>query len=161
MIGTTYCLSGALLLVTGWLFAAGLLSAVTQTLLWCVIFFIASAAASSAYLTVSEIFPVEMRAQAISFFFALSMLFGGVVAPWLFATLIGAGQDPWRVCAGYAAGGVLMVLGGLTAFRWGVDAERRPLEEVAVPLSASVRAAGGSAAPAPAHGVRPTRRTRW
>ncbi|MFF4367127.1 MFS transporter [Streptomyces sp. NPDC001594] len=158
MIGTTYCLSGTLLLVTGWLFAEGMLSAVTQTLLWCVIFFIASAAASSAYLTVSEIFPVEMRAQAISFFFALSMLFGGVVAPWLFATLIGAGHDPWRVFAGYAAGGVLMVLGGLTAFRWGVDAERRPLEDVAVPLSASVRAAGGSAAAGPAGAARPTRR---
>ncbi|MFG2666173.1 MFS transporter [Streptomyces sp. NPDC048387] len=150
MIGTTYCVSGVLLLVTGWLFAEGLLSAVTQTLLWCVIFFIASAAASSAYLTVSEVFPVEMRAQAISFFFALSMLFGGVVAPWLFATLIGGGSDPWRVFAGYAVGGVLMVLGGLTAFRWGVDAERRPLEEVAVPLSASGLTEQGPPAAGPA-----------
>ncbi|MFI5531835.1 MFS transporter [Kitasatospora sp. NPDC051853] len=136
MIGGTYCASGALLFVTGWLFAAGLLTAVTQTVLWCVIFFIASAAASSAYLTVSEIFPVEMRAQAISFFFALSMLFGGVVAPWLFATLIGDGSSPWRVFGGYAVGSVLMVAGGLTAYRVGVDAERKPLEHVAAPLSA-------------------------
>ncbi|MEV7420268.1 MFS transporter [Streptomyces sp. NPDC089919] len=141
MIGSTYCASGALLVLTGWLFAQGVLTAVTQTVLWCVIFFIASAAASSAYLTVSEVFPVEMRAQAISFFFALSMLFGGVVAPWLFATLIGEGHNPWRVFAGYTVGGVLMVLGGLTAFRWGVDAERRSLEHVATPLSAVPRTA--------------------
>ncbi|MFJ8043380.1 MFS transporter [Kitasatospora sp. NPDC096147] len=136
MIAATYCTSGVLLFVTGWLFAEGMLNAVTQTVLWCVIFFIASAAASSAYLTVSEVFPVEIRAQAISFFFALSTLFGGVVAPWLFATLIGDGSSPWRVFGGYAVGAVLMVAGGLTALRWGVDAERRPLEQVAAPLSA-------------------------
>ncbi|MER7763724.1 MFS transporter [Streptomyces sp. NPDC097619] len=160
MIGATYSFSGTLLLVTGWLFAEGMLTAVTQTVLWCVIFFVASAAASSAYLTVSEIFPLEMRAQAISFFFALSMLFGGVVAPWLFATLIGEGQNPWRVFAGYAVGGLLMIAGGVTAFFWGVDAERRSLESIAAPLStlevedgdgdgASEGDGGGSDAPAP------------
>jgi MFS family permease len=146
MIGGTYCLSGTLLFFTGWLFAEGMLNAVTQTVLWCVIFFIASAAASSAYLTVSEIFPIEMRAQAISFFFAVSMLFGGVVAPWLFAALIGSGDSPWRVFAGYTVGSVLMVLGGVTALVWGVNAERKSLENIAVPLSAVVAAAGGSAA---------------
>ncbi|GGZ92028.1 MFS transporter [Streptomyces echinoruber] len=146
MIGGTYCVSGVLLFVTGWLFAEGALNAVTQTVLWCVIFFIASAAASSAYLTVSEIFPIEMRAQAISFFFAVSMLFGGVVAPWLFATLIGDGDSAWRVFAGYAVGAVLMVLGGVTALVWGVDAERKSLENVAVPLSAVAVTVGETAA---------------
>ncbi|GAA2418287.1 MFS transporter [Streptomyces glaucosporus] len=146
MIGGTYCFSGVLLFVTGWLFAEGMLNAVTQTALWCVIFFIASAAASSAYLTVSEIFPVEMRAQAISFFFAMSMLFGGVVAPWLFATLIGNGESPWRVFAGYTVGALLMIAGGVTAFVWGVDAERRSLENIAVPLSAVTADAGEASA---------------
>ncbi|WP_324613806.1 MFS transporter [Streptomyces sp. DSM 15324] len=146
MIGGTYCVSGTLLFLTGWLFAEGLLNAVTQTVLWCVIFFIASAAASSAYLTVSEIFPIEMRAQAISFFFAVSMLFGGVVAPWLFATLIGNGDSPWRVFAGYTVGAVLMILGGVTALAWGVDAERKSLENIAVPLSAVGVTAGETSA---------------
>jgi MFS family permease len=81
MVGGTYCLSGTLLFVTGLLFRHEVLNAVTQTILWCVIFF-ASAAASSAYLTVSEVFPVEVRAEAISFFYAMSTMCGGVVAPW-------------------------------------------------------------------------------
>jgi MFS family permease len=134
MIGGTYAVSGALLFVTGWLFQAGALNAGTQTLLWCAIFFVASAAASSAYLTVSEIFPLEIRAQAIAFFFAISMLFGGVIAPWLFATLI-QGADPGRVFAGYALAAGLMILGGIVEFVWGVDAEGRSLEEIARPLS--------------------------
>ena len=136
MIGGTYMSSGALLFVTGWLFNEGALTAVSQTILWCVIFFVASAAASSAYLTVSEIFPLELRAQAISFFFAIATLCGGVVAPWLFATLIGDGNDRGRVFAGYAVAAVLMILGGLTEFVWGVNAERKPLEDIATPLSA-------------------------
>ena len=134
MIGGTYAASGALLFVTGWLFQAGALNAGTQTLLWCAIFFVASAAASSAYLTVSEIFPLEIRAQAIAFFFAISMLCGGVIAPWLFATLI-QGADPGRVFAGYALAAGLMILGGIVEFVWGVDAEGRSLEEIARPLS--------------------------
>ncbi|MGH3462664.1 MAG: MFS transporter [Kribbellaceae bacterium] len=136
MIGGTYTLAGVLLFITGWLFNEGSLTAVTQTVLWCVIFFFASAAASSAYLTVSEIFPIELRAQAISFFFALSVLCGGVVAPWLFATLIGDGDDRGRVFLGYAIASVLMVIGGMVEFAWGVNAEQRSLEEVATPLSA-------------------------
>jgi MFS family permease len=139
MVGGTYCASGALLFVTGWLFKDGHLNSVTQTILWCVIFYVASAAASSAYLTVSEIFPIEIRAEAISFFFAISTLSGGVVAPWLFATLIGQGHSRTRVFVGYAVGAALMVLGGLTEFVWGVDAERKSLESIAAPLSISRR----------------------
>jgi MFS family permease len=145
MIGGTYCTSAVILFITGWLFRAGALNAVTQTVLWVVIFFIASAAASSAYLTVSEIFPIEMRAQAISFFFAISMFFGGVIAPWLFATLIGSGQRG-SVFIGYTVGAVLMFLGGLTAFVWGVNAERRSLEQIATPLSARMVGSGEAAA---------------
>jgi MFS family permease len=145
MVGGTYAVSGLLLFATGWLFNDGALTAVTQTVLWCVIFFFASAAASSAYLTVSEIFPIELRAQAISFFFALAVLVGGVVAPWLFATLIGAGDDRGRVFLGYAFASILMIVGGLVEFGWGVDAERRSLEAVATPLSArAATAAAGS-----------------
>jgi MFS family permease len=136
MVGGTYAISGLLLFVTGWLFNDGALTAVTQTILWCVIFFFASAAASSAYLTVSEIFPIELRAQAISFFFALAVLVGGVVAPWLFATLIGDGDDPGRVFLGYTVASILMIIGGFVEYVWGVDAERRSLEAVATPLSA-------------------------
>jgi MFS family permease len=146
MVGGTYTVSGVLLLLTGWLFNAGVLNAVTQTLLWCVIFFFASSAASSAYLTVSEVFPVELRAQAISFFFAMATLCGGVVAPWLFATLIGDGHDRGRIFAGYAIAGVLMIVGGLTEFAWGVNAEQRSLEEVATPLSARASAASAAVA---------------
>jgi MFS family permease len=134
MIGGTYALSGVLLFVTGWLFQAGALTATTQTLLWCTIFFIASAAASSAYLTVSEIFPLEIRAQAIALFFAVSMLCGGVIAPWLFATLI-QGTDPGRVFVGYALAAGLMIVGGIVESAWGVDAEGKLLEEIATPLS--------------------------
>jgi MFS family permease len=145
MVGGTYCLSGTLLFVTGLLFRDGVLNAVTQTVLWCVIFFFASAAASSAYLTVSEVFPVEIRAEAISFFFATSTLCGGVVAPWLFATLIGNGEDRTRVFVGYTAAAALMVVGGLVEFVWGVNAERRSLEDVALPLAARRTTATGHA----------------
>jgi MFS family permease len=135
MVGGSYCVAAVLLFVTGWLFNEAVLTATTQTLLWCIVFFFASAAASSAYLTVSEIFPIEFRAQAIAFFFAMSVLVGGVVAPWLFATLIGAGSDRGRVFVGYAVASILMLIGGLIEFVWGVDAERRSLEDVATPLS--------------------------
>jgi MFS family permease len=134
MIGGTYVTSGVLLFVTGWLFQAGALNVTTQTVLWCVIFFVASAAASSAYLTVSEIFPLEIRAQAIAFFFAISLLIGGVIAPWLFATLIDS-ADPYKIFIGYAFAAALMVAGGVIEFIWGVDAERRSLEDIATPLS--------------------------
>jgi MFS family permease len=146
MVGGTYVSSGVLLFITGWLFERGALTARTQTLLWCVIFFIASAAASSAYLTVSEAFPIEIRARAIAFFFAIATLCGGVVAPWLFATLIGDGDDRGRVFGGYAVAAALMVIGGIVELFWGIDAERRPLESVATPLSARVAIASDACA---------------
>jgi MFS family permease len=130
MIASTYLVSGILLAVSGWLFQLGLLTAVTQTLFWCVIFFIASAAASSAYLTVSEIFPLEMRAQAIALFFSVAQLVGGVVAPALFGILI-ATKSRTNLASGYYLGAALMIVGGLTAWRLGIDAEGKSLEEIA------------------------------
>jgi MFS family permease len=136
MIATTYALSGLLLGLTAALFLAGLLTAATQTLAWTLVFFFASAAASSAYLTVSECFPVEVRALAIAFFYAVGTGIGGVGAPWLFGVLIGTGE-PSAIASGYALGAVLMLAAGGVAFKWGVAAERRPLESVARPLSAA------------------------
>ncbi|WP_432950443.1 MFS transporter [Kribbella sp. CA-253562] len=142
MILATYATSAVVLFVTALLFNAGALSAVTLTGLWCVVFFFASAGASSAYLTVSEIFPIELRGQAISFFFAISQLTGGVVAPFLFASLIGEGENPARgpLTVGYVIGAVVMLAGGLIAWFFGVDAEQQSLENVAKPLSARERA---------------------
>jgi MFS family permease len=134
MIVATYALSGLLLLVTGWLFARGWLNAVTQTLLWSGIFFIASAAASSAYLTVSEIFPLEIRAMAIAVFYAVGTGVGGLVAPALFGRLIASGSRT-ALFHGYALGALLMLGGAAVAWRLGVKAERRSLEEIALPLS--------------------------
>ena len=134
MIATTYALTGLLLGLTALLFVAGLLTAVTQTLAWTVVFFFASAAASSAYLTVSENFPVEVRALAIAFFYALGTAIGGIGAPWLFGVLIGTGE-PVAIAWGYALGALLM-LGAAALAAWlGVAAERKPLEQVARPLS--------------------------
>jgi MFS family permease len=132
MIASTYAASGLLLVLTGWLFARGLLSARQQTLLWSAIFFIASAAASSAYLTVSEIFPLEMRALAIAIFYAVGTAVGGLAAPSLFGALIGSGARE-AVFWGYALGGALMVVAAVLAWVLGVDAERRSLEELALP----------------------------
>jgi MFS family permease len=134
MIALTYIASGVLLAITGFLFMRGLLSAQTQTICWTVIFFFASAAASSAYLTVSETFPLEIRALAIAFFYAVGTGVGGVAAPSLFGLLIDTGSRA-SVFAGYCLGAVLMVAGGLVAWRWGVSAERKPLEAVARPLT--------------------------
>jgi MFS family permease len=138
MVGGTYCIAGALLFLTAWLFDQGMLTATTQTMMWCAVFFVASSAASSGYLTVSEVFPIEIRAQAISFFYAIATLTGGVVAPWLFASLIGNGESRYRVFIGYSAAAGLMVVGGIVEFIWGVNAEKRPLEAVAKPITARV-----------------------
>ena len=135
MIVITYAASGALLALSGWLFERGLLGVTGQTGLWMVIFFIASAAASSAYLTVSEIFPLEIRGLAISIFFSVGTLAGGVGAPSLFGYLIGTGS---KTCLfyGYLAGAILMI-GAATVEAWiGVAAERQSLESIAKPLSA-------------------------
>lgn len=136
MITTTYCLSAVLLAVSAWLFHQGVLDATTQTALWCAIFFLASAGASSAYLTVSEIFPLELRGQAISFFFAISQLVGGVAAPTIFASLVGSGSTTGPLTDGYVVGAAVMFVGGVVAWFFAVDAERRSLEDVAAPLSA-------------------------
>lgn len=141
MISGSYLLAAALLAFSGYQFYVGALNAFSQTVIWCVIFFFASAGASSAYLTVSEIFPIEFRAQAIAFFFALAQFFGGVVAPALFGYLIEAsegGADATPLFVGYLIGAALMALGGLVALFFAVDAEGRSLEDIAPPLS-SVR----------------------
>ncbi|MGI5185190.1 MFS transporter [Dactylosporangium sp. CA-152071] len=135
MITGTYLLSGILLAISAWMFDAGMLNAFTQTLAWCVIFFFASAGASSAYLTVSEIFPLEIRAQAIAVFFAIAQCFGAI-GPIFYGWLIGEGEDPGKLFIGYLIGAAVMIVGGVVAWFLGVDAEGKPLEDVAVPLSA-------------------------
>ena len=134
MITATYALSGLLLALTGWLFHAGMLTAQTQTVAWMIIFFVASAAASSAYLTVSEIFPLEIRAFAIAIFYAFGTLAGGVGAPILFGWIIGTGSKT-ALLVGYLIGACLMIVGALVEAFIGVNAERKPLEHVATPLS--------------------------
>jgi MFS family permease len=134
MIAFTYIVSGVLLAGTGYLFMRDLIGAETQTLCWMTIFFFASAAASSAYLTVSETFPLEIRALAIAFFYAVGTGIGGIAGPWLFGVLIDTGSRA-SVFGGYLLGAMLMILGGLVAWRWGVAAERKPLEMVARPLT--------------------------
>src|SRR5450432_1461339 len=133
MIGTTYAVSGILLAGTGYLFSNGLMSAETQTIAWMIIFFFASAAASSAYLTASETFPLEIRALAIAFFYAIGTGVGGVAGPWLFGALIDTGSRS-SVAAGYLLGSLLMIAAGLIEWRWGIAAERKPLESVCQPL---------------------------
>ncbi len=134
MIFGTYAVSGVLMLVVAALFAAGDLTALTQTLGWAAIFFFASAAASAAYLTASEVFPLETRATAISLFYAFGMVFAAAT-PWIFGRLIGTG-GPVPVAIGYGFAAILMLIAGYTALRLGVDAERRSLESIAPPLSA-------------------------
>jgi MFS family permease len=153
MILLSYGLSG-LLLVSAFLFHAGALNATTQTAFWCVTFFFASAGASSAYLTVSEIFPLELRAQAISFFFAISQGAGGVVAPFLFGHLIGGQNNPHPdrtpLFWGYVIGAAVMMIGGAIGWFLGVNAERQALEDVAPPITARGRTGGAAPAAAPA-----------
>jgi MFS family permease len=135
MIAGTYILSGVLLIITGLLFQGGTLNATTQTVAWCVIFFFASAGASAAYLTVSEIFPMETRAMAIAFFYATGTIVGGFGGPLLFGALIQSG-DPGQIFIGYVVGAVVMIVGGLIQATMGVEAARRDLEDIAPPLSA-------------------------
>lgn len=135
MIALTYVSAGIALALTGWAFMAGWLNAGTLALCWSAVFFLASAAASSAYLTVSEVFPLETRALAIAIFYAVGTGAGGFVGPVLFGTLIESGSRD-AVGAGYAIAALLVIAAGLLALRHGVDAERKPLEEVATPLGA-------------------------
>ena len=136
MITATYAVSGVLMGVTGWLFSIGLLDAVQQTLAWTAIFFVASAAASSAYLTVGESFPLEMRAVAIALFYAFGTGVGGVAGPALFGALIDTGSRT-SILWGYLLGGGLMVGAALIAAALAVPAERRALEDIAPPLSSA------------------------
>jgi len=133
MIAVTYVLSGIGLAATGWAFVEGVLDARSQALCWSAVFFLASAAASSAYLTASEVFPLEMRALAISVFYAVGTGTGGFIAPVLFGMLIETGSRG-AVAIGYGIGATLVIVAGLLALRFGVDAERRPLEDIAPPL---------------------------
>jgi MFS family permease len=134
MIALTYAVSGILLALTGWLFLEGALTAQTQTLCWMVIFFFASAAASSAYLTVSETFPLEIRAFAIAIFYAIGTGIGGAFGPWLFGALIDTGSRA-HLAGGYFFAAILMLIAAVVALRFGVAAERKPLEDVARPLA--------------------------
>ncbi len=135
MIAGTYAASGILLTGTGWLFWQDLLSAAQLTACWSVVFFFASAAASSAYLTVSETFPVEMRALAIAAFYAVGTGAGGVAGPWLFGILIDTGSRG-SVFAGYLFGAALMLGAAVIAARFAIRAEGKPLESIAQPLNA-------------------------
>jgi MFS family permease len=134
MIALTYGVSGILLAISGYLFSIDVLSAQTQTMAWMVIFFFASPAASAAYLTVSETFPLEVRALAIALFYAIGTGIGGVAGPALFGVLIDSGSRT-SVFAGYLLGSALMIAAALIAWRYGIAAERRPLEAVAQPLA--------------------------
>jgi MFS family permease len=123
-----------LLVAVSVLFGMGALTAWTQTFCWMAVFFVASAAASAAYLTASEIFPLETRAMAIALFYALGTLIGGVSAPFLFGVLIGSGSV-WAVAAGYAFAAILMIAAAVCEVVLGVEAAGKSLEDVAQPLS--------------------------
>jgi MFS family permease len=134
MITLTYGVSGVLLAISGYLFSIGVLSATTQTIAWMVIFFFASPAASAAYLTVSENFPLEVRALAIALFYAIGTAIGGVAGPALFGVLIDTGSRH-SVFAGYLFGAALMIAAAIVAALYAVAAERKSLESVAKPLA--------------------------
>ena len=134
MIASTYALSGVMLAATAYLFSEALLSAEQLTVAWMIVFFFASAAASSAYLTVSETFPLELRALAIAFFYAIGTAAGGIAGPLLFGMLINTGSRG-SVAIGYCMGSVLMIAAAAVEALWGVAAERKPLEVVSRPLA--------------------------
>ena len=145
MISGCYFISGALLAATGYLFYLDILTAVMQTILWCVIFFFASAAASAGYLTVSEVFPMEVRAMAIALFYAIATALGGISGPVIFGQLIGTG-NAGSLFVGYLVGAGLMILAAIVELLLGVRAEGQSLEDVAMPLTAIEEATGVSAA---------------
>jgi MFS family permease len=135
MIAGTYLISGLLLLGTAYLFDRGSLTATTMTACWCAVLFFASAGASAAYLTVSEVFPMETRALAIAFFYAIGTAAGGIAGPLLFSSLVSTGKVLDTVLA-FSIGAVLMILTGLVEIFLGVKAERQSLEDIATPLTA-------------------------
>jgi MFS family permease len=134
MISSTYILAGVLLIVTAFLFKQGVLNATTQTICWAVVFFFASAGASAGYLTASEVFPLEVRAQSIAVFFAIAQCFGAFGSHW-YGHLIGNGSDRNTLFLGYVVGAGAMIIGGIAAIIFGVNAEGKALEDVATPLS--------------------------
>ena len=150
MISGTYLIAGIGLAVSALLFHSGVLTALTQTIIWCFIFFFASAGASAAYLTVSEIFPVEVRAKAIAVFFAIAQCFGSF-GPWFYGKLIGDTnghnadylEHHSKLWIGYLIGAVVMLIGSLVEWLIGVNAENQSLENVATPLSAVGQPPGG------------------
>jgi len=146
MIATSFIAAGGLLIVTGTLFQAGVLSATTLTAAWVAVFFFASAAASSGYLTVSEIFPQEIRAMAIALFYAVGTGIGGIAGPLLFGRAIEIGTVG-AIAAGYYVGAVLMIAAGVVEIFLGVEAARKSLEQVAPPLGVVVRRPGGGRLP--------------
>jgi MFS family permease len=145
MIAGCYFLSGGLMALTGYLFYVDILSAVTQTILWCIVFFFASAAASAGYLTVSEVFPMEIRAMAIALFYAIATGIGGISGPVIFGQLIGTGNAT-NLFIAYIVGAGFMVLAAVVELVIGVRAEGQSLENVATPLTAIEEATGSSAA---------------
>ena len=141
MIFLTYVTSGVVLAVSAALFSADLISAGVQAAFWSVSFFFASAGASSAYLTVSETFPLELRSQAIALFFSIAQIFGSI-APTLYSLLVGDGSDRGPLTFGYYLGAAIMIVGGVIALIFGVSAERKSLETITAPLSQVGRKAG-------------------
>jgi MFS family permease len=144
MIAGCYLTAGALMALTGYLFVQDLIGAAEQTALWTILFFFASAAASAAYLTVSEVFPMEIRAMAIALFYAIGTTLGGITGPIIFGQLIGTGERS-SLFAGYLVAAGLMVVAALVELALGVKAERRSLESVAAPLTAIQQETGASA----------------
>jgi MFS family permease len=150
MISGTYIISGVLLAISGLLFQEGHLDATTQTCCWVVIFFFASAGASAAYLTVSETWPIEIRAEAIAVFFAIAQIFGAF-GPVFYGALIGDGSSTTGLFIGYLVGAGIMMLGGVVEILFGINAEGKSLEDVTRPLTATAEpAVEVPAAPSPA-----------
>src|SRR6185437_9766933 len=140
MISGTYITAGALLMITAVLFKQGALNATTQTICWAVVFFFASAGASAGYLTASEVFPLEVRAQSIAVFFAVAQIFGAFGSHW-YGHLIGDGTNRNTLFVGYLVGAGAMIIGGIAAIIFGVNAEGKALEDVAKPLSVAAKPA--------------------
>ncbi len=149
MIAGTYLLSGALLIVTGLLFRGHHLDATTFTACCCVVFFFASAGASAAYLTVSEIFPLETRALCIAVFYAIGTGIGGIIGPQVFSRMINT-ESYEQVFLALTLGAVMMILGGLAELIFGVKAERESLENIAKPLTVEDSPGTPPLSPAPA-----------
>ncbi|MEA2207927.1 MAG: hypothetical protein QOF54_404, partial [Solirubrobacteraceae bacterium] len=156
MIAGTYLLSGALLIVTGLLFKEHQLNDISFTACACVVFFFASAGASAAYLTVSEVFPMETRALCIAVFYAVGTGIGGVIGPQVFSRMINT-ESYEQVFLALGLGAVMMIIGGVAELIFGIKAERRSLEDIATPLTAAgPLAARGDAGASPVAGVAPT-----